>query len=257
MHKIALDGPWPIYWYGVLVALGFLAGLWTASRRAQRAGVPAQRILDIGPWLILGALVGARAMHVITYWDEEFAGRPWLDIINVRQGGLVFYGGFIGAALATIIYLRVKRMPFWPTIDALTPSVALGAVFGRLGCFMNGCCYGRVCDLPWAVRFPVGHETHGTAVHPVQIYDALANLILYAGLAWLHRRKQFDGQVFPVYLMAYAVARSFVETFRADYLPQNYFLGGALTPAQFISVGMFGVGAGVYLWLWRHSRSNA
>ena len=94
MHKIAFQlGNFTIYWYGVLVALGFLAGLWTASRRALRAGIPGETIVDLGPWLILGTLVGARGLYVISYWREDFAGKPLWQMFNIRNGGLVFYGG--------------------------------------------------------------------------------------------------------------------------------------------------------------------
>jgi phosphatidylglycerol:prolipoprotein diacylglycerol transferase len=110
---------------------------------------------------------------------------------------------------------------------------------------MTGCCYGRACDLPWAIRFPEGHETHpldkpATPVHPTQIYESLLNLALYGALAWLFRRKKFDGQVFAIYLVSYAVLRSFVELFRGDYLVR--YLGGIATPAQLVSIGIFLVG---------------
>jgi phosphatidylglycerol---prolipoprotein diacylglyceryl transferase len=252
--KVAFHlGSWPVYWYGVLVAVGFLAGLWTASRRGLRDGLSGEQVLDTGPWLILGAVVGARGLYVVTNWPE-FAGKGLLPILNIREGGLVFYGGLIGAVLATILYLRWKKLPVWKMADALAPSIALGAVFGRLGCLMNGCCYGRPTDLPWAIHFPPDHETKGAGVHPTQIYDSLLNLALYAGLAWLYRRKKFDGQVFATHLVCYAVLRSFVELFRADYAPDKYFLGGWLTPAQFVSIGI--LAAGLILF-WKLPRPQA
>jgi phosphatidylglycerol---prolipoprotein diacylglyceryl transferase len=258
MHKVACSlGGLTIYWYGVLVALGFLAGLWTASRRAPRHGLRAETILDAGPWLLLGAVVGSRALYVINNWQADFAGKPFWNILNLRQGGLVFYGGLIGAALATLLYLRLKKLPIWKVADALAPSIALGAFFGRLGCFMNGCCYGRPTDLPWAVHFPPDHDTKGAGVHPVQLYDALCNLALYAGLAWLYRRKRFDGQVMAVHLMCYALLRSFVELFRNDYGTSDYFLAGWLTPAQFISVGILTAGALLYWNRWQAAQPKA
>jgi phosphatidylglycerol:prolipoprotein diacylglycerol transferase len=247
VFKVAFHlGGLTVYWYGVLVAFGFLAGLWTASRRAPRDGLRAESVLDTGPWLLLGAVVGSRALYVINNWQDEFAGKSILDLFNLRLGGLVFYGGLIGAALATILYLRLKKLPLWKMADALAPSIALGAMFGRLGCFSFGCCYGQPTPLPWAVRFPADHETHGLGVHPVQLYDALCNLALYGGLAWLYRRKKFDGQVFATHLICYPVLRSLVELFRNDYARADYFLGGFLTPAQFISVGIFTAGLVLY-----------
>lgn len=229
-----------MHWYGVMMALAFLAGLWTASRRGLRDGVPAERVLDVGPWLIVGAIVGARLFYVVSYWRESFAGQPFREIFMIHHGGLVYYGGLIGASLGCIGYTRWKKIPLWKMADILAPSIALGYVFGRVGCLLNGCCYGRSCDLPWAIRFPATHETGGVPVHPTQVYDSLLSLGLYLGLAWLHRRKRFDGQVFGVYLLAYAVLRSVVDLFRGDYTDAH--LHGGLTPAHLLSIGIFAAG---------------
>ena len=253
MHPIAFNlGNFSVHWYGVMMALAFLAGLWTASRRGMRDGLHPEQIIDLGPWLIVGAIVGARTLYVITYWDRLikdplFPGAPWTEVFMVQRGGLVFYGGLIGASLGCILYSWLKKIPLWKLGDAMAPSVALGYVFGRLGCLFNGCCYGRACDLPWAIHFPPEHETYPHGVHPTQIYDSLLNLILYLALAWLYRRKKFDGQIFALYLMCYAVTRSFVETFRGDYDAAHRHSG--LTPAHLVSIGIFAVGAGLYFWL--------
>ena len=243
MHKIALDlGFLTVHWYGVLVAVGFLAALWTASRRSLRENISAETIMDLGPWLIVGALVGARAWYVVSYWREGFANRPFTEVFMVHHGGLVFYGGLVGASLACVLFTRRRELPLWKVADILAPSIALGQVFGRIGCLMNGCCYGRACGRWWGIRFPGGHETNGVAVHPTQIYESLLNLALYGGLAWLYRRKKFDGQVFVAYLASYAVLRSFVELFRGDY-PVRHLIGG-ITPGQMVSLGILAV-AGV------------
>jgi phosphatidylglycerol:prolipoprotein diacylglycerol transferase len=245
VQKVAFQlGNFTVYWYGVFVALAFLIGLWTASRRGLRDGIAAEKIVDLGPWLILGTIIGARLLYVISYWEKDFAGKPLWEIFMIRHGGLVFYGGLIGASLSCIFYARARGLPLWKVADALAPSIALGYFFGRFGCLLNGCCYGRACQLPWAIRYPYGHETMSSPVHPTQIYDSLLNLFLYSWLAWLYPRKSFDGQVFALYLMGYAVARSFVETFRGDY--RTYYLGGWATPAQLVSVGILAAG----LWLW-------
>ena len=251
MHKIAFHiGNYPVAWYGVLVAVAFVLGLWTASRRGLRDGLSPESIMDVGPWLIIGTILGARLWYVVTYWNESFAGERWTEIFMIQHGGLVFYGGLVGATLFGLIYLRWKKLPVWKFGDALAPSIALGYVFGRIGCLMNGCCYGEKCDLPWAIRFPLDHPTHGDPVHPTQIYDSLLNLVLYAGLAWLYRHKKFDGQVFATYLCSYALIRSVVELFRGDYTAPHIH-GGFLTPAQLVSVTIFT--AGVVLW-WRLGR---
>lgn len=231
-----------------MMALAFVAGLWTASRRCVRDGISPEKVLDVGPWLIVGAIIGARALHVATYWREEFAGKPIWEIFMVQHGGLVFYGGLIGASLGCILYARLKKIPLWKLADALAPSIALGSVFGRIGCLLNGCCYGRVCELPWAIHFPDGHETYPNGVHPTEIYDSILNLLLYVGLAWLYRRKKFDGQIIALYMIGYAITRSIVESFRGDYTPMHLHWG--LTPAHLISIGIFAAGVGLF-WILR------
>ena len=246
MHPIAFHlGSLPIHSYGVMIALAFLAGLWTVTLRAKRDPAlrnSGEKIADITLWLMAGVILGARTVYVTTYWKEQFAGQPLTEIFAIWNGGLVYYGGLIGAAIAGFIYIRWKKMPLWKTADVFAPSIALGSVFGRIGCLLNGCCYGRACNLPWAISFPAGNLLHPPTfpVHPTEIYDALLNLALYVFLAWLFRRKKFDGQIFATFLICYSVTRSIVEYFRGDYSNVHYHLG--LTPAQWVSVPIFIVG---------------
>jgi phosphatidylglycerol:prolipoprotein diacylglycerol transferase len=242
-----------VHWYGILTALGFLAGLWTASRRGIRSGISPESVMDFAPWLMIGVILGARIWHVVSYWKSEFANQPWTEIFMIQHGGLVFYGGFFGAVIATIIYTRRKKIALWKFADVIAPSISLGHAFGRIGCLMTGCCYGKECHLPWAIRFPVGHETHpvgfpATPVHPTQIYESLLNFSLYLFLAWLYRRKKFDGQIFATYLIGYSLVRSFVEIFRADYKPSEYFFNGAISPGQFVSIWIFAAGL-ILFWM--------
>jgi len=227
-----------------MAALAFVAGLWTAGRRAPLAGVSAEKVMDVGPWIIIGAIIGARFLFVVSYWKQEFAGGPFYEVFMVHHGGLVFYGGLIGASVGTILYSLVKKVKLWLLADVLAPSIALGYVFGRIGCLLNGCCYGAPCSLPWAIHYPQIHETHGAPVHPTPVYDSLLNLGFYFGLAWLFRRRKFDGQVFATYLIGYAVLRSTVEAFRGDY-PQHY-LGGWATPAHLVSFFILAAGLALY-----------
>ena len=166
-------------WYGILVAFGFVVGLWAASRRGSRRQILPDTIMDLGPWLLLGAIAGARVFYVISYWPEDFAGHPFYEVFMIQHGGLVYYGGLIGASLACIIFARLKKLRLWNLADVLAPSIALGSFFGRWGCLMNGCCYGQPTTLPWGIQFPKDHATYPDYVHPTEIYDALLNLALY------------------------------------------------------------------------------
>lgn len=266
MHPIAIElGPLTIHWYGIFIALAFIAGVWTASRRGLRDGINPEWISDLAVWLLLGGIVGARLLHVITYWESDFANRPLWEVFAIWKGGLVFYGSLIGAALAGATFVKIKKLPFLKLADALAPSIALGSVFGRIGCLMTGCCFGKTCSLPWAIQFPpdslaagaherlqlIAKHAPSLHVHPTQLYDSLLNLVLYIGLAWLYRRKKFDGQVFGVFLIAYAVMRSVVELFRGDYGTHQL---GAFTPAQLVSVVILGAGIAMLVWLPRNAK---
>ena len=240
MHPILFHlGSVPVHSYGVMTALAFVFGLWTATLRAKRVNVSGEMIADVTLWLMIGTILGARTVYVVTYWKDQFAGQPLTEIFAIWHGGLVYYGGLIGATTAGIIYLRWKRAPLWKIADVIAPSIALGSVFGRIGCLLNGCCFGRACDAPWAISFPADNPLHPptTPVHPTEIYDALLNFALYLFLAWLFRRRKFDGQIFATYLICYAITRSFVEHFRGDYNDAHHHLG--LTPAQLVSVPIF------------------
>lgn len=245
MCEIAFHlGSLPVHWYGIFVAAGFLSGIWTATRRAQRVGLPPENIADIGVWLLVGAMLGAKALYLATYWRKEFTDESLLQMVFTRTG-FVFYGGLIGATCAGVFFTWWKKLPVWKTADVLAPSIALGHAFGRIGCLMTGCCFGRVTTVPWAIHFPEQHPTHGQGVHPTQIYESLLNFALCAALAWLFRRKKFDGQVFAAYLMGYAVLRSVVEMFRGDY--EAALLTGRATPAHWISVVSFVLGLTLFI----------
>lgn len=235
-----------VYWYGILAAVGFLTGFGIASKRAPLENLSREAIMNLAPWIIFGAIIGARLMYVINYWEQDFAGKPLHRIITIGRSGLVFYGGLIGSCLGTIIYTWKNKLPLWKVADVMAPSVALGHGFGRIGCLMTGCCYGRPTDLPWAIHFPKEHATGGIGVHPTQIYESALNFFFFAFLIWVHRRKKFDGQVFCVYLLGYAILRAFVESFRGDY-NISYFAG--LTPGQGTSVLIVAIAGALWWWL--------
>ncbi len=240
-------GPLTVHWYGVLIVCGFVAGLWLASRRCLRDGLAPEVVADGGIWILVGAILGARMFHVVMYWETDFARRPLWEIFAIWYGGLVYYGGLLGGALATVLYARQRNLPLWKLADAFAPSIALGQFFGRIGCFLQGCCYGRPTTLACGVRFPEGTIPHAGPVHPTQLYEAALNLALFGFLAWQYRRKRFAGETFACYLVGYAVLRFCVEFFRGDY--DGRYLGWA-TPGQVTSVAV--LAAGLVLW-WRQS----
>ena len=245
VHPIAFHiGNLAIHWYGILIAVGFLLGFWTASRRSLLYdNLPGEMVADLIPWIVVSALIGSRLLFIWQY-PEDFRGASFWDLVNIRRGGLVFHGGLVAAALTVLIYVRWRKLPLWRLADALAPSIALGHAFGRLGCFMNGCCFGTACSLPWAVHFPDGHISGGIGVHPTQLYESVLNLALYGALAWQFRRRQFPGQTFALYLISYGLLRGGIEFLRGDYVIRHF---GWMTAGQAVSVGV--VAAGVAFWV--------
>lgn len=239
-------GSFPIHTFGLLVGIGFVLGLWTSARRASTVGIHADAIFDLGPSMLFGGLIGARIWYVASYWERDFAGRPLVEAFRIWNGGLVFYGGLLAGAAFTIGRILWQRLPLWRVADCLAPGIALGHVLGRLGCFMNGCCYGRSSTVPWAVSFPSDRPGDAGPVHPTQLYEAGLNLLLSAGLSWLFRRRRFDGQVFSVYLLGYAGVRFATEWFRGDYDRHSEPLSGMLTPGQVVSVPLMAAGLVLY-----------
>lgn len=229
-------GDLQIHSFGVLVALGFLAGLAAAAYNARRAGLKGDVVYDLAPWLVAGGLIGARLLYVVSYWQRDFAGHPLTEILAVWKGGLVYYGGLILATLTGIWRIRQMKLPLWTMADCLAPGVALGHAFGRLGCLLNGCCFGRPTTLPWGIQFPASHSTAAASLHPTQIYESLLNLMLFAALMWGFGRRRFAGQLFALYLVGYAVIRAFTEWFRGDYAFISRPAAGVFTPGQSTSL---------------------
>jgi phosphatidylglycerol:prolipoprotein diacylglycerol transferase len=235
MHPILIRlGSLEIHTYGVLVACGFLFGILTAQRRAKREGIEPERIGDLGVWLIVSAMLGAKIFHIIFFWNDFLAG--WREVgISSLRSGFVFYGGFVGATTAGIIYAKVKKLPLWKLADIFAPSIALGHAFGRVGCFFEGCCYGKECLLPWAVHFPPPHAMAGVGVHPTELYEAAGNLAICGILIAFYHRRRYDGQIWWAYVFLYGALRFNVEFFRGDY-SVHYF--DIFTTAQFMAIAL-------------------
>ncbi len=253
MHPILLDlGFFELPTYGVLLALGVLAALWTLHRRADAAGLDGGRLVDFSLWLLIWALIGAKGLLVIVELPRYL--RNPAELLGVIRAGGVFLGGFIAAMIVTVVLLRRYKLPFLPSTDALVPSLALGHAIGRIGCLMAGCCWGSHCDLPWAITYTdpratanVGTPLHAS-LHPFPIYGALFNLALYLGLALLFRLRPTPGRVFGTYLMLYGTGRFLLEYTRGD-AARGFVLGGLLSTSQLIGIGLLIMGLGLHLWL--------
>ena len=218
MHPILVHfGSVTLYTYGFFLAMGFLAAVWFSKRNARFYDLKPDDISDLFFVILISGIVGARLLYVIINFND-FRASP-LDIFKLWNGGLVFFGGFIGAVVASIVTLRIKNLPFFKTADTIAPGVALGHGIGRLGCFFAGCCYGRQCDLPFAVQFshPDSLAPLHVPLHPTQIYMVAANLILFFILIFLQRRKRFHGMIFLSYMILYSVFRFIIEFFRGDF----------------------------------------
>jgi len=200
-----------VHTYGVMLAIGFLAGASFCVHQARRYGENPQRLLDLSFYILIAAIVGSRLYYVAIEWP--FYARYPLQILNFTRGGLVFYGGAIGAILTAVFFMRRWKMPVWRTCDLMAPAVPLGIFFGRLGCFSAGCCYGRPTSVPWAVVFNDPHTiaTRGVPIHPTQLYAALDGLVLFVVLVLLQRYKRFHGQIFSAFLIGYAFLRYAIE----------------------------------------------
>lgn len=193
MHPLLAElGPISVYTYGVLLAAAYLAGLQLALVRARARGLDATRVMDLGIYVIIAALVGAKLLLLVV--DFEYFSQHPGELFSLFRSGGVFYGGLILAVAVAFWHMRRHRLPLWATSDVFAPGIALGHVIGRLGCFFAGCCYGRPTDVAWAVTFtnPLAAANVGTPLgvplHPVQLYEAGAELVILGLLLWLERK---------------------------------------------------------------------
>ena len=206
----------PIRSYGVAMALAFVVGILIARRRAKALGYDPDVIIDLAFFVILASIAGARAAYVFVHWD--FFRLDPSHIFRIWDGGLAQYGGVTLGAVAGLLFFNRRGMDPWKGADIVAPSLALGIAIGRIGCFLNGCCHGKPCDLPWAVTFPPGSHAQyafpGEAVHPTQLYAALAALVFFFVLLAVDRRKPFDGFLLWLFVLLLAVYRFAIDPLR-------------------------------------------
>jgi|SRR5687767_5290446 len=238
MYPILFEiGGFSVYTYGVLLAAAYLLGLQFAIVRGRQRGLDPNRTMDLGIWIIISALVGAKLLLLIVEFDT-FKNNP-AELKTLLRSGGVFYGGLIAAVTVALWYLWRHRMPMWTVTDAFAPGIALGHVIGRLGCLFAGCCYGRQApDLPWAITFPKDYGQNvgtpiGVPLHPTQLYEAGAELLIMIVLLVTERRgRPFPGRTFWGYMFLYGVSRFIIEFYRGDARG----LIGSLSTSQFVSV---------------------
>ncbi len=241
----------PIHGYGLAIVVGFLLAIWVASREARRRGLPPV-MYDFGMVMLLSGIFGGRLFYYLQFYDEQFAGQSILEFLKIWKGGLVFYGGAIGGFVGGIIYLGWKKLPWPDVLDVASIGVPIGMAFGRIGCFLNGCCFGRRCspDFPLGVEFPVGegespaYDHHlregwleaGDAaipVHPVQLYQGTHDIALFFLLWWyVGSGRAPRGAGMPALWFLYAIGRFFIEALRGDHTVT--FTG--LTTSQNVSI---------------------
>src|SRR5216117_3009845 len=214
-------GPVTVYTYGVLLAAAYLLGLKLAMVRAKARGLDANRVLDLGIYIIISALVGAKLLLLVTDF-RTFSANP-RELLTLARSGGVFYGGLILAVSVALWYIRRIGLPLWTTCDVFAPGIALGHVIGRFGCLFAGCCYGKETSVPWAITFtdPFAAANVGTPLnrplHPTQLYESGAELLILGVLLWTERRgRPFAGRTFWLYMLLYAISRFIIEFFRGD-----------------------------------------
>jgi phosphatidylglycerol:prolipoprotein diacylglycerol transferase len=252
--KLFEIGPFTVYTYGVLLAVSYLLGLKLAMSRARKRGLDANRVLDLGIYIIIAALVGAKLLLLIVEFDQ-YRSSP-AELLSLARSGGVFYGGLILAVVVAFWYIARHGLPFWTTCDVFAPGIALGHVTGRLGCFAAGCCYGRPTDAPWAVIFtnPLAASNVGTPLgiplHPTQLYEAGAELLILGLLLATERRgRYFAGRTFWSYMFLYAISRYIIEIYRGDPRGVVPFLD--VSTSQFISLVLAPLSLIMLVWLSR------
>lgn len=264
----------PVRGYGAMLLVAAMAGTWLSIVRGRSMGFDADTILALGMEVFLWGIVGARLFYVIEYRDQFFAaGRSWpeslMAVLNIAAGGLVVFGSLPTAALAAWRFASRRGLSLPRLADCIAPGLLVGLAIGRIGCFLNGCCYGGACELPWAVRFPPdsppwldqaargllpaaaadGGRPWSLPVHPAQLYAAIdaAILAVLACLATPLARR--DGQVFALVLTLHPISRLLLEAIRVDEPPA---LGTSLSISQLVSLVLLAAAAGLWWWTFQH-----
>ncbi len=240
--KLISIGSFYIPTYGVLIALAFLAGLWTTVRLAKRIGLAPEMVSNLAVYCAIAGIAGAKLFMFLFDIGDYIRDPGQIFTMATLQAAGVFHGGFIAALLVAVLYMRKQHLPVWRTMDVFAPGVALGQAIGRIGCFAAGCCWGKECSLPWGVRFrsdfaaPVPLDK---ILHPVQLYESAANLILFGILYRYFKSSPREGNVIGLYLVLYSAIRFVVEFFRVH----EQALVGPFSLTQWIALALLVLGA--------------
>lgn len=233
-------GSYGVHSYGVLLMCAIILSVWRAYTAASRRKtndpaypISPDDVLDVTIWIVAGIVIGARLLFVAVDWSD-YQGH-FADIFRVWNGGLSFHGGLIGVIVALIIFSARRRIPFLTLADLIAPSAMLGYAVGRIGCFLNGCCYGAPTNMPWGVRF------HDDGIltppsHPTQLYSTALSLVFFGILVWMEQRRPFAGQVAFVYILFSAIERFIMEIWRAGTTSSGGAFG--LTEVQWLCIAM-------------------
>lgn len=237
-----------IAYYGVIIALGMLAGALVAYREAKKTGQKVDDYIDFTLYTLIAAIIGARIYYVIFEWDY-YSAHP-LEIFNLRAGGLAIYGGVLASVLTLFIFTKVKKLKFWLMADTAVQGLIIGQIIGRWGNFFNREAFGGYTDSLFAMQLPVAEAKGITQeliehlvtvdgvsyvqVHPTFLYEGTWNLLLFIGICLYKRHKKFDGEIFAIYLMGYGVGRFIIEGLRTDQLVIKA-LGG-IAASQVLSI---------------------
>ncbi len=255
MHPILINvGSFHLPTYGVLLVAAILGGIYTAMRLGRRVGLDSGLILDFCTWMVLIALLGAKVLMIVSEWGYYRDHPREIFSVGTFLAGGVFYGGFLAALIFAIWYVRAQKLSFWKVTDVLAPGVALGQSVGRLGCFSAGCDYGKPTTAAWGVVFTsnFAHEVTGVPLgqrlHPAQLYESLATLVIFGLLLWWFPRKKHDGDIFLGYVGLYAVARFFLEFLRGDE-DRGFVFNHLLSTSQFIA--LLAVAGLTVVFIWR------
>ena len=248
--KIPFFGGITIYSYGVMVATAFVVAILWVTYESKRLGQNPAQEMDLTFYVILSAIIGSRLLHVAISERAAFLQDP-LMLFKIWRGGLVFYGGLISALIVSGWYIRRHKMPLLLTLDIFAPAIAIGHAIGRIGCFLAGCCHGKVAshEAWYTVVFPVDAHSFapaGIALYPTQLMEVLGEMLIFLALVILRKFKRFDGQIFAIYAMLYAILRSCIEIFRGD-LERGFVIEPWISTSQFVSMFVFAIGLGMYL----------